>query len=135
DPWEFQGASGWLEGRVFGPLGVISHAQIVSTSGLDHYDTVRLDTTWSYSDPGTMVTYQAGDVISGGLAWTRPTRLGGFRVHRNFRLRPDLITMPLPALAGSAAVPSTVEVFIDNTRRLQQQVPPGPFVITSLPVI
>src|SRR5690606_34488127 len=32
-------------------------------------------------------------------------------------------------------VPSTVEVFIDNTRRLQQQVPPGPFVITSLPVI
>ncbi|WP_246658719.1 fimbria/pilus outer membrane usher protein [Mesorhizobium sp. J18] len=135
DMWAFEGVSGWFEGRAFSPLGVISHSQIISSSSDETYDSVRLDTTWSYSDPRTMVTYRAGDLVTGGLNWTRPTRLGGIQIQRNFGLRPDLITMPLPELSGSAAVPSTVDVYVNNTRRLSQEVPPGPFEITNLPVI
>ena len=43
--------------------------------------------------------------------------------------------MPMPEFAGSAAVPSTVDVYVNNVRRLSQDVPEGPFSITNLPVI
>ncbi len=135
DMWAFEGVSGWLEGRVFSPLGVVSHSQIVSSSPNETYDSTRLDTTWSYSNPQAMITYRAGDLISGGLSWTRPIRLGGVQVQRNFGLRPDLVTMPLPELSGSAAVPSTVDVYVNNARRLSQEIRPGPFEISDLPVV
>ncbi|MGY3695904.1 hypothetical protein ACVIGA_005984 [Bradyrhizobium sp. USDA 3240] len=36
-------------------------------------------------------------------------RLGGVQMQTNFALRPDLVTLPIPALSGSAAVPSTLD--------------------------
>jgi outer membrane usher protein len=132
---DFNGVSALLESRVFGPLGVLSSSQVLSTSRLSEFDTQRLDTTWSYSNEETLTTYRAGDLITGGLSWTRPTRLGGLQIRRNFDLRPDIVTMPMPEFAGSAAVPSTVDVYVNNIRRLSQDVPEGPFSITNLPVI
>lgn len=132
---DFNGVSALLESRVFGPLGVLSSSQVLSTSRLSEFDTQRLDTTWSYSDEETLTSYRAGDLITGGPSWTRPTRLGGLQIRRNFDLRPDIVTMPMPEFAGSAAVPSTVDVYVNNIRRLSQDVPEGPFSITNLPVI
>lgn len=43
--------------------------------------------------------------------------------------------MPLPELSGSAAVPSTVDVYVDNAQRASRSVPSGPFSITNLPII
>ncbi len=132
---DFKGVSALLESRVFGPLGVLSSSQVLSTSQIDEFDTRRLETTWSYSDEDSLTSYRAGDLITGGLAWTRPVRLGGVQIRRNFDLRPDMVTMPMPAFAGSAAVPSTVDVYVDNIRRISQDVPEGPFSITNLPVV
>jgi outer membrane usher protein len=42
------------------------------------------------------LTYRAGDTINGGLAWTRPIRIGGLQAQRNFGLRRFVITPPLP---------------------------------------
>ena len=50
-------------------------------------------------------------------------------------MRPDLITFPLPALAGSVAVPSTVDVLVNGSRVLSSEVQPGPFSVPQLPVI
>src|SRR6185312_248111 len=83
-----------LDGRLFGELGVLSQSGIVQTAPDAEYRSVRLDTTWSYADPQSLMTYRSGDLISGGLTWTRPVRLGGVQVQRSFSLRPDLITMP-----------------------------------------
>lgn len=135
DLTEFQGVSGLLEGRLFGPYGVLSSSQILSSSDSDRFGSTRLDTRWSYSDQERLMTYNVGDIITGGLSWTRPARLGGIQIRRNFALRPDLVTMPLPELSGSAAVPSTVDVYIDNARRVSRSVPAGPFSITNLPVV
>ncbi len=135
DLTEFQGVSGLLEGRLFGPYGVLSSSQILSSSDSDRFGSTRLDTRWSYSDQERLMTYNVGDIITGGLSWTRPARLGGIQIRRNFTLRPDLVTMPLPELSGSAAVPSTVDVYIDNARRASRTVPAGPFSITNLPVV
>lgn len=133
--WGFEGASGWFEGRVFSPLGVITNSYIASSSSNDFYGSTRLDTTWSYSHPGALLTYRTGDLVTGGLSWTRPVRLGGFQIQRNFGLRPDLVTMPLPEVSGSAAVPSTVDVYINNARQVSRQIPAGPFQVTNLPVV
>lgn len=124
------GVSGNFEGRIFSPAGVLENSFAISGGDLR-----RLDTAWTYSDPTILHTYRAGDVITGGLAWTRPTRLGGLQLQRNFGLRPGLVTLPIPAFTGSAAVPSTVDVFLDNTRRFSDAVPAGPFEITDMPVV
>ncbi|HLF12512.1 MAG TPA: fimbrial biogenesis outer membrane usher protein, partial [Gammaproteobacteria bacterium] len=116
----FSGANASLDTRLFGPYGTLSQTGIVGSTLFKDVDVLRLDTTWAYSDPQTMLTYRAGDTISGGLAWTRPIRLGGFQVQRNFGLRPDLVTFPLPAISGSAAVPSTVDVYVNNMKTYSQ---------------
>jgi len=132
----FQGASMLLDGHVYSPLGVLSSTHTLSRNRLSGNRSLRLDTQWSYFDQQRLLTWSAGDVLSGGLSWTRSVRLGGVQVRRNFSIRPDLITMPLMNdLSGSAAVPSTVEVYINNMQRLSREIAPGPFAITDLPLI
>ncbi|MFC7396923.1 fimbria/pilus outer membrane usher protein [Chelatococcus sp. GCM10030263] len=131
----YQGVAGTFDGRLFSPFGTIIQSFTARTTHSDFMpNLVRLDTRWTYSDPRSLITYQAGDVISGGLSWTRPIRLGGLQVERNFGLRPDLVTAPLPELSGSAAVPSTVEIYANNARTLSEQVDAGPFQVTGLPL-
>src|SRR5690606_25058498 len=86
----------------------------------------------THSDPQSLVTTQVGDTISGSLSWTRSLRMAGLQWRRNFSLRPDLITFPMPAFGGSAVVPSTVDVYINNIRRYSGNVPSGPFVIDNV---
>ena len=108
--WQFQGASATLDARLFSPYGIVSQSGILAsnTGGGVVSQHLRLDSTWTYKDPERILTYRAGDMISSGLAWTRPVRLGGVQVQRDFTTRPDLVTLPLPSFNGSAAVPSTI---------------------------
>lgn len=137
DFWRYPSLSANLDGRVFSPLGVLSQSGIVANRSLatDKAEILRLDTSWSYSDPATLLSYRAGDTISGGLPWTRPIRLGGLQIQRNFGLRPDLVTLPLPSIDGSAAVPSTVDVFVNGIRTVSQDVGSGPFRINNVPIL
>ncbi|HEY9343876.1 MAG TPA: fimbria/pilus outer membrane usher protein, partial [Inquilinus sp.] len=129
--------SGVVEGRVFGPLGVLDTSFLgnIGSGGGQDDGLIRLDTTWTYSDPGELRRYRLGDFISGGLAWTRPVRMIGGQVDRDFTMRPDLVTFPVPAFGGDAAVPSTVDVYVNNVKQFTTEVKPGPFEITSLPVL
>ncbi|MFD2239271.1 fimbria/pilus outer membrane usher protein [Aureimonas populi] len=131
----FQGASGAFEGRLFSPYGVFEQTFVASAARQDAYRSTRLDTSWTYSDPETMRRYRLGDLITGGLSWTRPARLAGAQVQRNFDLRPDLVTLAVPGLSGSAALPSTVDVFVNGARRFSREIEPGPFRLTNLPVV
>src|SRR5262245_30993029 len=131
----FSGANASLDARVFGPYGTLTQTGIVGSTTLRDMDVLRLDTRWTYSDPDNLVSYRAGDTISGGLAWTRPIRLGGLQVQRSFALRPDLVTLPLPSYSGSAAVPSTVDVYVNNIKALSQPVAAGPYQISNLPLL
>jgi outer membrane usher protein len=128
-------ASVTLESRLFGDYGVWEQSGIAGSTPQSAGDVLRLNSTWSYGDAASLVTYRAGDIVSGGLGWTRPIRLGGLQAQRSFSLRPDLVTMPLPAFSGTAGVPSAVDVFVNNVRTFSQQVPVGPFQISNLPVV
>jgi len=134
DRLAFSGANASLDMRVFSPFGTLSQTGIVGSTVIKHFDVLRLDTTWSYSDPDNVATYRVGDTISGGLAWTRPIRLGGVQMQRNFALRPDLVTLPMPSVSGSAAVPSTVDVYVNNMKTYSQEVGTGPYQINNLPL-
>ncbi len=137
----YQGAAAYVDAHFFTEYGNFDQSGRVSSSvtdlaggGIEPY-VLRLDSRWFYNDDATLTTYAAGDVISGSLNWTRSMRLAGFQIKRDFALRPDLVTQPLPSFSGSAAVPSTVEVFADQSRTFSQQVAGGPFTISNLPVV
>ncbi|MGY3690167.1 outer membrane usher protein [Bradyrhizobium sp. USDA 3240] len=130
----FQGLSGAFDGRVFSPYGTFSQSAIASTVSPEFGGLTRLDSTWTYSDTESLITYRGGDTISGGLSWTRSVRLGGVQMQTNFALRPDLVTLPIPALSGSAAVPSTLDVYTQNVKTYTGSVPAGPFQVTNLPI-
>ena len=131
-------ASGLLDLRLFSPRGVVSSGALVHAGagptgrGLT---LIRLDTTYTFSDPQKLRRYRAGDFISGSLSWTRALHLGGVQITSDFTLRPDLVTFPLPTVSGSAAVPSTVDVLVNGNRLLSRDVGAGPFQIPSLPVV
>lgn len=124
-------ASRW---RWFGRLGALEVSG-VSRAGDDDTAWERLDTHWSYSDSSHMTTATVGDLTSGGLAWTRPVRMGGVQYRRNFGTRPDLVTYPVPRFSGQATLPSAVELLIDNVRQFGSEVSDGPFVIDQFPRI
>jgi outer membrane usher protein len=135
-------ANGALDFRAFSRLGVFSTGTLFyanSDSDALHRDggfkATRLETSYVYSDPDSMRRYRAGDLITGGLPWTRPVRLGGAQVDRDFSMRPDLITFPVPQVLGSASVPSTVDVLVNNRPVASGPVPVGPFSMPDVPVV
>lgn len=107
----------------------------VSRGGEEPVGYRRLDSFWTYSDPERLWTWTAGDLASGGHSWTRPVRMAGVQWRRNFDVRPELITLPIPRFDGSAALPSSVELYVNNRLEFGEDVDPGPFVLDTLPRI
>ena len=124
----------WSELRYFAPSGVFDHTGTYYDGGGQHRY-VRYDTAWTRSDPATTSVLQLGDSITSALNWSRPVRFAGVQWRSDFGLRPDLITFPLPSLGGSAAVPSAVDLYVNNVRRASVDVPSGPFVLNQAPGI
>ncbi len=124
----------WTEQRWFSPDGSLSNNGVLRLgNGPTAY--LRYDTHFRRVDEERALHLAAGDLVSGGLNWTRAYRMGGIQIGRAWRIRPDLITMPLPRFAGEAAVPSAVDLFVDGQRQQQRLVDPGRFVIEDLPVV
>jgi outer membrane usher protein len=124
----------------YGELGVFSGAGVLTNSGIARDDSgferfVRLDTTFTRDFPDQLETLNVGDAISDPGSWGNAEHFAGFRFSRNFALRPDLLTTPLLTTAGTATVPSTVNVFVNNQLVSSNQVPAGPFVIDRLPTV
>lgn len=131
-------ASLWSEQRLFGAWGVLSNTGVVragagTRSGRRGY--LRYDTSVQMVDEQRMTTVVAGDVITGTLPGDSPVRLGGVQVARSFRVRPDLLTMPLPAFEGQAAVPSSLDLLVNGSRAGHHEVAPGRFVLNDLPAV
>lgn len=139
----YSGTSVWTELRGFGEFGVVSNTGVyrhassdddaISYEGSGRY--VRYDTTWTYADDDRVLTWELGDYVTRGLSWTGSSRMAGLQVSRDFSLRPDIITYPLPTFFGDASIPSTVDLFINGYKASSSQVDPGPFVLSSVPYI
>lgn len=97
------------------------------------FNNVRLDTTYSRSFQDDLLTLRVGDTLTGALPWSRSTRIGGIQIARNFGLQPYQSTAPLPALMGTSALPSDVQLYINGIQQYQGQVPAGPFTLNTIP--
>jgi outer membrane usher protein len=131
----YDGSTLSLEGRLFSPFGTVDQTAYVSSAPGMESKIYRLNTTFEHSDQDRAITYRAGDITTNGLPWTRSVRLGGIQAFNNFNLRSDQIQSVMPSLRGTALVPSTVDVYINNIRMLSQDVGAGPFALSNIPQI
>lgn len=123
-----------LEAVAFNKFGnIVTSALVSDTDG--NRSVTRLDTYWSYDLPNHMEILVVGDTVGVAGGWSRPARYGGIRWGRDFGMRPGFVTLPQISLAGEATLPSTVEVLVNNVRRLSQPMQPGPFDLTNVPII
>ena len=109
------------------------------TGLLRHDDTgsrqTRLDSSWTVDLPQQLASLRLGDGVSRAGAWGRALRFGGVQWSTDFSIQPGFLSFPLPAMRGEAALPSTVDVYVNNSHRLQSQVPAGPFDLADVPVV
>jgi outer membrane usher protein len=97
--------------------------------------TTRLDTTWTVDMPEKLRTLRLGDAISVAGTWGRSVRFTGIQYGSNFATQAGFISSPSQSIAGQAVLPSTVDVFVNNALVSRQNVPPGPFSISNLPIV
>ncbi len=135
-----QQVEGQTTGGVYGELGVFAGVGVLTTTAVgrdegDERQLIRLDSTYTRDFPDQLETLSVGDAISDPGSWGDAVRYAGIRWSRNFALRPDLLTTPLLSTGGTATVPSTADVFVNNQLVTSTQVPAGPFVIDRLPTV
>ena len=132
-------ADGLVDFRIFSPAGLIASGIVLRAGNHSRRNSgpiaIRLDTTYSFTDSKSLRRYRAGDFIADGLGSSRAVRMGGLQITSDFSARPDLVTFPLPALTGSAAVPSTLDVLVNGSRMLSADLAPGPFEVPQLPIV
>lgn len=95
----------------------------------------RVETSWTHAWPASRHKLLLGDTVSSGADWASPMRYAGIKWGTDFSLQPGFIHSPQLTLSGETLLPSTVEVYIDNIRRMQSDVPAGAFTIDQLPTV
>ena len=118
-------------------VGAFSQQGLLTSSfftGNNDRDTIRLDSSFRRDSPESMTSAIAGDTITRSGSYGSATRIGGLQYQRNFGTAPLLITYPLADVSGTAVVPSTVDVYINNAKAYSTQVRPGAFSLSDLPV-
>ncbi len=126
--------SGLVEAGFFSRLGVMT-TEYAGADLLNSVRPVRLTTQFFRDYPESMTTLTIGDSFSAVSPWARTVAYAGIRFASKFATQPSFIPTPLPGLAGQASQPSTVDVYVDNVKRLSQPIAPGPFAIDNIPVI
>lgn len=137
DGFRAKGTFASFDLRAFTPLGVLTTTGTASSrrGGSNSANFRRHDTYFTISSPSQMLTLTAGDFTTSGPAWAQPVRLGGIQIRRDFSLRDDVVTNPLLSFSGSPAVPSSIEVYVDNVRAYSGAVSAGPFNLSHVPMI
>jgi outer membrane usher protein len=128
-------ASGLFELGAFNAFGT-GLTTFALQKGNGESRSLRLDTSFTVDRPQQLASFRIGDAVSRPAAiWGRAVRFGGAQYSTNFATQPGLITFPIQSFSGQAALPSTVDVYVNNVFSTHRQVPPGPFSITDLPVV
>jgi len=127
-------AAALVDASLFTPAGqgfavLLADAGVSGRSGIR-----RLAAGYTLTDPERLRRVTLGDFISPGTVWSRPIRMAGLQLSTDFSLRPDLVTFPVPELTGTAAVPSMVDLVVNDGRRTLGGVGAGRFAVTDAPV-
>ena len=138
------GANALLEAGTFGGFGTAvtrflerkTATPLSSDESAAPVQSVRLDSTWTLDRPESLASLRVGDSITGASRWWGgAVRFGGVQWASNFATQPGLVTMPLPSIRGESALPSTLELYVNNALRSRQDVPEGPFTLRDVPIV
>ncbi|WP_436463024.1 fimbria/pilus outer membrane usher protein [Acinetobacter seifertii] len=130
--------SGSAEGIFNSALGNFSSGVLYNGSNetsYSHEKWVRLETKWQYVDPEKVRIYTLGDFISNSSDWGSSVRLAGLQWSSAYTQRGDIVTSALPQFSGSAALPSTLDLYVNQQKIYSGLVPSGPFDVKQLPFI
>ncbi|MEB6670541.1 fimbria/pilus outer membrane usher protein [Acinetobacter pittii] len=130
--------SGTAEGIFNSAIGNFSSGVLYNGSNENSYSHekwVRLESKWQYIDPEKIRIYTLGDFISNSPDWGSSVRLAGFQWSSAYSQRGDIVTSALPQFSGSAALPSTLDLYVNQQKIYTGLVPSGPFDIKQLPFI
>ncbi len=130
--------SGSAEGIFNSALGNFSSGVLYNGSNENSYNHekwVRLESKWQYVDPEKIRLYTLGDFISNSPDWGSSIRLAGFQWSSAYTQRGDIVTSALPQFSSSAALPSTLDLYVNQQKIYSGLVPSGPFDIKQLPFI
>ncbi|MEO7404538.1 MAG: fimbria/pilus outer membrane usher protein, partial [Burkholderiales bacterium] len=121
-------------------LGLFSAQGVLTTSAVARDETTarsttRLDTTFTRDWIDDLSTLRLGDLASRPGTWGRALRIGGIQYGSNFATQPGFIRSPTLNAVGQAALPSVVDVFVNNAFVARRDVPPGPFSIGNIPPV
>ncbi|MBS0379729.1 MAG: fimbrial biogenesis outer membrane usher protein [Proteobacteria bacterium] len=120
-------------GLFAGPGTITSTALATAQGGTQRF--TRLESTASHDFFDSISTLRLGDSITVPGAWAQAVRFAGIQFGSNYAMRPDLVTTPLLAAAGTAVVPSSVDVFVNGRQVGSTDVPAGPFVVSEVPAL
>lgn len=119
---------------VYGNFQLRTTVQATTDAAIGASTAVRLETVAQLALPQVNATVTVGDFISAGSNSQRAVRLGGLQLASDFDLRPDLVTTALPAFAGTVAVPTGVDLIVNDQRLGNQSVEAGDFRLRNIPV-
>lgn len=122
--------------RLFGPAGVLSTGFLARRGlGARGMSVRRLETRYVLENPRTARRLTVGDFVSPDGSADGAIRAGGIQLSTDFTLQPDLVTAPMPDIAGGDGVPSTVDLYVNGVRRLSEDVQSGRFAVSNVPMV
>lgn len=98
-------------------------------------DVIRLNTYWRYDIPSDLQTLVLGDSYIPTGTWSGSAGFGGIQFKRNFGTQPAFITFPMPSFEGEVAIPSVMDLYVNNALVKHGKEKAGPFSFDSIPVV
>lgn len=124
-----------LDARFFSPWFTATNTGFVTRAEGEAEEFVRLDSWVDFDFTDDAARLRLGDTYTEGPVWIRPFRFGGVQWMRDFSLRPDIVTTPMPEIRQDIGLPSTVDLFINGVQRYSTPVEPGTLRLTDLPIV
>jgi outer membrane usher protein len=128
-------SNAFLEGAMFNRWGVLENQFVISHLNTNERQFIRLNSTFTHDQLSQLTTLKLGDAVTtdiNGLGGS--VRFAGVQWGTNFNLQPNKVTFPLLSMQGEAVLPSTVDIFVNNTKSLSREVPIGLFTMDDLAV-
>ena len=121
--------SSWLGSRIVADQSAASQVVANESSGWH-----RLDTALLLDFPEDTARCTLGDSVSTTGTLGDAVRFSGVHWATDYATRPGLTPYALPVISGTATMPSTVELYVNNALVQRTNVDAGPFQLNSIPV-
>ncbi len=126
---------------IFSPYGYLNSGMMVQNTNMNSMNNeqntqfLRLNSAFVQDQPAHMTTLSLGDAYTNAPSWGQSVDFGGISYGTNFSTQPNFNTLPLPATSGVATLPSTVNVYVNNTLTASKNINQGPFNINNIPTV